>query len=124
MSVAAMQAARFYEQVVADGVVYSFSSEGSFLVYPVGGQEVVPFWSSRSRLETITKNLPKYRAFQFDEIPFQAFSREVLPRLEAEGLLVGINWSGPRLVGYNVPVADVRRNLDSWIAKRGAAPEP
>lgn len=123
MSFAARQAARFYEQVIVDGIVYSFSADGNFLIYPVGGREVVPFWSSRSRLETITKNLPKYRGFQFDETPFQAFYRDVLPGLEAEGLLVGINWSGPRLVGYNVPVADVRRNLDYWAAKRGATPD-
>jgi hypothetical protein len=121
MSVAAMQAAKFYAHVVSDGMVYSFSSEGDLLIYPMRGQEVVPFWSSRSRLETIKKHHPKFRAFEFDETPFEAFYRDLLPRLEAEGLLVGINWSGPRLTGYNLPVADLRQNLDYWIAKQGGS---
>jgi hypothetical protein len=111
-----MQAKKFYEQVVADGRVFTFCSGGEFLVYPVRGQDVVPFWSSRSRLKTIAARLPKYREYLHDETPLPEFHGEVLPALEAEGVLVGVNWSGPRLVGYNLPVADLMRNLDRWIA--------
>ena len=121
MSVAAMQAANFYAQVVADGMVYSFSSEGELLIYPMRGQEVVPFWSSDLGLKQRRRTIRSCARFEFDETPLEAFYRDLLPRLEAEGLLVGINWSGPRLTGYNLPVTDLRRNLDYWIAKQGGS---
>jgi hypothetical protein len=118
MSVAAMQARKFYEQVVAEGQAFTFCAEGDLVVYPVGENEVVPFWSSRARLLTIQESHPKYRAYLIDETPLAEFRDAILLRLQAQGILVGVNWSGPRLTGYNLPVADLRRNLDYWIAKR------
>jgi Protein of unknown function (DUF2750) len=118
MSVAAMQARKFYEQAVTGGRVFTFSAEGNLLVYPVGENEVVPFWSSRSRLLAIQKSHPKYRAYRLDETLLPEFCDEILITLEAQRVLVGVNWSGPRLTGYNLPVADLRRNLDYWIARQ------
>jgi hypothetical protein len=118
MSVAAMQARKFYEQCVDDGRVFTFCDQGDFLVYPVRQVEVVPFWSSRTRLTTIQASLTKYRPYGIDQIPLDQFYEAVLPRLEAEGLYIGVNWSGSRLTGYNLSVSDLWRNLDYWIARR------
>jgi hypothetical protein len=37
--------------------------------------------------------------------------RIVLPGLERDGLLVGINWSGPRVVGWDFTVREVLNRL-------------
>ena len=118
MSVAAAQAQKFYEQVAADRRVFTFLSEGSFLVFPVGGAEVVPFWSSASRLQRVQEFHAKYRAYETDEIPLADFLEKTLPLLETERIHVGANWSGERLTGYDLTVADLRRNLDYWLAKQ------
>jgi hypothetical protein len=31
--------------------------------------------------------------------------------LQSEGILVGVNWSGPKLTGFNVSVPDLRAAL-------------
>ena len=48
MSVAATQASKFYEQVIAEGRVFTVDDGEGYLVFPIGEIEVVPFWSSRS----------------------------------------------------------------------------
>ena len=60
MSVAAAQASKFYEQVVRDGLVFTFEDADGLLVFRTRDVEVVPFWSSRKRLEQIQKKMPKW----------------------------------------------------------------
>ena len=116
MSVAAAQYDKFKEQVVNEGRVFTFTDNGELLVYPARGGETVPFWSSRSRLETIQRRLPKYRQWQIAELSFQQFWQR-LAQLERENVQVGANWSGANLTGYNVPIAQLREGLLYYIDK-------
>jgi hypothetical protein len=86
---------------------FTFTDEGNLLVFPVGGSEVVPFWSSRTRLQSIAKAHPKYAARQITEYSLADFEAW-LSQFESDGVLIGVNWSGPRLTGYNVAVPDLR----------------
>src|SRR6516165_486887 len=92
MSIAAPQYDKFKRQVVEDGKVFTFTSGGEFLVFKVRDHEVVPFWSSRSRLTTIQKAFPKYQPYDITEMKLDEFVRW-LPDLEDEGICVGTNWS-------------------------------
>ena len=118
MSVAASQYSKFCSDVAAKKLAFSFLSDTDFLVYPVGGAEVVPFWSSRSRIERVVKAHPKYSMYRICEFPLENLFAS-LAQLESEGILVGVNWSGPRLTGYNVAVADLRAALQHQL-KRSA----
>ena len=68
----------------------------------------------------IQERLAKYRSYQIDELTFRDFYDFILPRLEAEGVFVGVNWSGVRLTGYNLSVSDLKKNLNYWIAQKKA----
>lgn len=114
MSTAAAQYEKFRKQAIADERVFTFTDGGELLVYPVENGETVPFWSSRSRLETLQKRLPKYRKWQITELTIGEFWGR-LDQLESEGIQVGVNWSGERLTGYNITVADLRVGLNYWI---------
>ena len=118
VSVASAQAQEFYKQVAAERRAFTFLDAGSFLVFPVGGGEVVPFWSSSSRLLRVQESHARYLAYETEEIALADFLEKTLPQLEAERSNVGVNWSGERLTGYNLTVADLRRNLDYWLAKQ------
>src|SRR5438094_2260412 len=61
MSIAAAQYDNFKEQVVNEGCVFTFTDNGEYVVFKPESGETVPFWSSRSRLETIQERFPKYR---------------------------------------------------------------
>src|SRR6478672_11072461 len=117
MSIAAAQYDKFREQVVADERAFSFTDGGELLVYPVA-RETVPFWSSRSRLETIQERLPKYQQLQISEFSLLEFWR-LLERLERQDISVGVNWSGAKLVGYNVSAQSLRASLRHVIEREG-----
>jgi hypothetical protein len=121
VSQAASQASIFFEQVARERRAFAFLADGEHIILPMAQGEVVPLWSSRSRAEKIHRLHPKYKDFAVHEIPLDTVLGELLPRLEAEVIRVGANWSGPRLVGFDYSVADARRNLDYWIQKLNTA---
>lgn len=118
MTISSAQYDKFREQCVADERVFTFTDGGELLVYPVETGETVPFWSSRSRLEAIQRRLKKYQKWQITEFHFVEFWSR-LDQLEREGIQIGVNWSGPKLVGYNVSVPDLRAGLLYWIGRLG-----
>jgi hypothetical protein len=51
-----------------------------------------------------------------EEIPLAAFRERWLPGMGEHGIRVGINWSGERATGYNLPAAEVEQNLAATSA--------
>ena len=118
MSIASAQYDKFKEEVASQERAYTFSEDGELLVYRARTGDTVPFWSSRSRLEKIQKRLPKYRAYSITELSLSEFYSR-LAQLERESILVGVNWSGARLGGYNLPVHELREGLAYYLNKNG-----
>ncbi len=121
MSVAAAQASKFYEQVAVDRKVYTFMDDDSFLVFRKDGNDVVPFWSSRTRLEKIAKMHPKFKASAIFEFSLEEFMTKTLLQLEEENICIGVNWSGSRLVGYDIPISELRTSIANWQSKHSEA---
>jgi hypothetical protein len=86
VSQAASQAATFYAQSVENDAVWTVRDEGG---YPAPknreGRRAQPFWSSRSRVDRIIKNVPAYTGFEPEEIPLSGFVNERLSELESHG---------------------------------------
>lgn len=80
------------------------------------GKRAMPFWSSLSRVERILEGVAAYGGFEPVEMSWEKFRDEWLPELDAEGQLVGVNWSGARAVGYDVAPASVRAAVEAEIA--------
>ncbi|GAA5026389.1 DUF2750 domain-containing protein [Actinopolymorpha pittospori] len=125
MSVAAAQASAFYEEFLTNGQVFALRDDAGFPA-PLNSEGVraMPFWSKRSRAEKIIANVPAYSGMEPVEIPGQDWLEKWLPGLEKDGLLVGLNWSGVRAIGYDLTVADVQRNLDARRRLRSARHHP
>ena len=121
MSAAASHYATFKEQAAREGRVYTFTADGEYLVFPVHGAEVVPFWSSRSRLEKVAKDHPKYRQHQIKELALADFMRW-LPDLGKDGIRIGANWSGKKLTGYDVDAGELIAGLQYWLDKLKGSP--
>lgn len=116
MSSAASQAWAFYREVAKTRSVWTVRDEGG---YPAPenpeGYRAQPFWSSRSRVEKIIRTVPAYAAFTAEEIEWDKFCRTWAPSLAAEGLRIGVNWSGKRAVGYDLPVQSVVDSVQACI---------
>lgn len=120
MTVAAAHYDKFKEQAVEDGRVFTFTADGDYLIFPVGRHEVIPFWSSRSRMEKVQAEHPKYLQYQIKEMALAEFV-DWLPNLASDGVRVGTNWSGKRLTGYDVETSDLLAGLRYWLGKKEAA---
>jgi hypothetical protein len=72
-SIAATQYDTFKKQIIKNGKVYAFTQDEEFLVYPVAGKEVIPFWSSKERVKQIKERHPKYQKFLITELRFDQF---------------------------------------------------
>ena len=116
MSQAASQAWAFYRDVAKTRVVWTVCDEGG---YPApktsSAQRAQPFWSSLSRVEKIIKTVPAYAGFKPVEIPWDAFCSKWVPELTQDGLLVGVNWSGKRAVGYDIDPETLKRNVQAVL---------
>lgn len=112
MSQAASQAAAFYREVATSRKVWTIRDAGGYPA-PIGtsGKRAQPFWSSRSRVERVISTVPAYAGFTPDEIAWEQFCSAWVPGLTRDGLLVGINWSGARAIGYDLEPAEVARNV-------------
>lgn len=120
MTVAAAQAQQFYEQVASERRLFTFVENDSYLVFKVGSQDIVPFWSSATRLDRVQKDHPKYREYKKDETSLERFLAQTLPLLHEESIHIGINWSGTGLTGYDVSAKDLEKNLEYWLSKQQA----
>ncbi len=69
MSQAASQASIFFEQVARERRAFTLLDEGHNIVLPISSGEVIPFWSSRARVEEVRRVHPKYAAFEIHRDP-------------------------------------------------------
>jgi hypothetical protein len=121
MSQGASQYASFARDVAEHGRVWTVRDSGGFPAPKTpDGNRAMPFWSSLSRVERIIATVPAYASFQPYEIAWELFRDNWLPGLERDGVLVGVNWSGPRALGYDITPKDVRARIDCELNKSDA----
>lgn len=121
MSQAASQYGAFARDVAEHGRVWTVRDDGGFPApKTTDGHRAMPFWSSLSRVERIIDTVPAYAGFEPFEITWDIFRDNWLPGLERDGLRVGVNWSGPRALGYDLAPEDVRARIDYELTKRNA----
>jgi hypothetical protein len=121
MSAASTHASQFYEQVVRDGKVFTFTEDGAYVVFRPDEFEVIPFWSSRSRMTRIQEVHVQYAHLAIDEMSFDEFRVKTLEQLEKENIRVGLNWSGAKLVGYDISVKELRKCLAYQIGQQASS---
>jgi len=114
VTTASAQAAAFYREVAQHGSLWTIRDAAGF-PQPKGsdGVRVQPFWSLRSRAENVVATVPAYAAFDVVELQWQVFEARWVPGLKRDGVLVGVNWSGPRATGYDVSPDDVVKNVEA-----------
>jgi hypothetical protein len=114
MSVAAAQSAAFFKEIIAESAVWTIRDEGGFPA-PMNGEKrrVQPFWSKEKRAKRIIETVPAYSGFVTHRLSLSDFKAAWLPGLSRDGLLVGLNWSGKRAVGYDFEPTEVCERLSS-----------
>ncbi|MGW2564149.1 DUF2750 domain-containing protein [Streptomyces sp. NPDC001514] len=111
MSQSGAQAAAFFRDVREKGTVWFVRDDGGSPA-PLGadGRRSLPFWSSATRAARAVDIWGP--GLRVESMPLDAWRDRELPCADRDGLLVGINWSGPRLVGWSFAVDEVLQRLD------------
>ncbi|MGW4083276.1 DUF2750 domain-containing protein [Streptomyces sp. NPDC004822] len=79
------------------------------------GRPAFPYWSSEARAQRAAELWgPAFRAVP---MPLDHGRSAALPDLAEDDLRVGINWSGPRLTGWDFTVTDVVNRLAHALAE-------
>jgi hypothetical protein len=114
MSISAAHAAAFASEALAADAVWAIRDADGFPTSTnASGETAMPFWSSENRARRIIEGVDAYRGFEPVRLELEAFLERWLPGLERDGLVVGLNWSGDRAAGYDMPPKDVRARLSA-----------
>ncbi|MCX5395999.1 DUF2750 domain-containing protein [Streptomyces sp. NBC_00102] len=110
MSQSGSQAAAFFRDVRRSGVVWIVRDDDGYASrLSTDGRGIFPFWSTparATRAATIWGN-----GLRAGSMPLVFWRDHELPDLAREGCRIGINWSGPHLVGWDFTPAEVLNRL-------------
>lgn len=114
MSSSAAHASAFYDEIRETRTVWSIKDKDGFPA-PAGndGERAMPFWSKETRAQRIVGKVDAYRDFEVVSIPLVEWISRWLPGLRADGLRVGLNWSGDRASGFDVLPEEVILRIGS-----------
>ena len=103
LSTSAAHASAFFREVLAEGAVWTIADDkGHPAPLTPEGQRALPFWSKPTRAQRIVDGVAAYEGFHLVRLDLDDWTSRVLPDLEANGMLVGINWSGSSAQGYDL----------------------
>ncbi|MFF9607779.1 DUF2750 domain-containing protein [Streptomyces sp. NPDC014684] len=110
MSQSGSQAAAFFRDVRRSRTIWLVRGEyGSSTHLSADGVQSLPFWSTSARAQRAAKVWG--HGLRVASIPLDTWVEHVLPDAARDGLVIGINWSGPRLIGWSFTSAEVLNRL-------------
>lgn len=117
MTIAETNFQEFLAELEAGELVFTIVDADGAVPCPKGSGEasVMPFWSSRERVEKVIRTVPDYAGFSPKSIPLGEFLDTWLPGLARDGLDVGINWAGRKALGYDMSPVDLKQELENPV---------
>ena len=114
MAQSASQAAAFRREVAEHGQAWTIEDDGGIPAPENSeGRRAMPFWSSEARARRAIATQEGWEACRPRAISVDDLVSDWLPDLDEDGLLVGVNWTGERMTGYDVEPQDVL----AWLAE-------
>jgi hypothetical protein len=116
MTQASSQAWAFYRDVAKNRRLWTIRDSGGYPVQMTSsGTRAQPFWSSLSRVQKIIKTVTAYAGFSPEEVSWDKFCAKFVPGLTNDRYLVGVNWSGPRALGYDMEPKRLQECVEAII---------
>jgi hypothetical protein len=110
VSQSASQAAAFFREIVVQRTVWFVRDDhGSPAPEVASGARAMPYWSSRARAGRAADVWGN--DLRPVSLPLRTWREVDLPDLADGGYHVGINWTGARLVGWDLTVPEVLNRL-------------
>lgn len=104
----------FYLDVIDQKRVWTIKDSYGFPAPKnTSGQRVMPFWSKKNFVEEIIAQHSDYSSFEPFAVSLSDFLKKWLVGLKKDGILVGINWSGKNVSGYDLDPKEVMLYLEN-----------
>lgn len=98
----------FVEEVAKGGVVWTIEKDGEYVTSNNRfGTKCFPWWSSRGRVLKQLSQVSAYNGYQQAGFEWSVFINEWVPILMQAKCLLGINYSKPENVGFDLPIDEV-----------------
>lgn len=111
MSTSGAQSAAFFHDIARTRTVWWVrDDDGGPIPVATSGHLAFPYWSTKARAQRAAKLWGSQ--FRAVSMPLDHWRSAALPDLAREDLRVGINWSGPRLTGWDFTVSEVINRLN------------
>lgn len=117
MSSAVTQANKFYEEVAKTKVVwFGVLPEELLLEFDSEGNKVsLPVWSSKSRIDRLKKLNPDLmHNVEPRSVSWEQFKVQFVPILSPKQKVVGVNLSGKKLSGIDIPVSLLVKQVEAF----------
>ena len=103
MSVSPAHLDAFFREIAEATWVWTVEDDGGVPApRNTDGVRATPFWSRASRAQKVIQTVDAYAAFDVREVLKSEWVDQWLPRMRADGILVGINWSGSLATGFDL----------------------
>ena len=122
---ASEQANAFCREVLASGEVFLIEHDlRGPISWPLAShQHARPVWSSYRRVEFMLNGPLAGPGLVIAPHSWSEFCSNILPAIAEAGVLIGLNWSGPRARGYNLEPADVLTRVETYATSVNLPPE-
>ena len=100
-------AEEFVATVVERGEAFTFQTGEDYPIFPMHGAEVMPFWSTRDLAKQVKSEHAEYSEFRIARVDFEQFFHAILPEMAEQSVLIGLNWSGSDLLGFDQSAEDL-----------------
>jgi hypothetical protein len=120
MSSAGAQATKFYAEVAQNRSMWFAENErDTALEFDAqDGKVSFPLWASKSRVLRVKKLNPELlQGYTPREISWQHFMDVLAPILKQKQRVIGVNLSGKKISGFDMPVDSVIRQIEAFLGK-------
>jgi hypothetical protein len=110
MSQSGSQAAAFFREITRNRIVWCVRDDlGSPAPITSSGKRAVPYWSTLARARRAAETWGQ--GLRAESLSLDTWRERELPQVARDGLLVGINWTGRRLAGWDFTVEEALNRL-------------
>jgi hypothetical protein len=115
------QAYAFYRGVAKIKKVWTIRGANGVPTFTIRDGRSMPFWSSLSRVKKLIKTIPDYAGFEPYEINWDKFCNKWSTNLKKDNIKVGVNWSGPNAVGFDMEPDRIVKSVEYCIQELNKA---
>ena len=103
-----------YSEILDVGAIFTIQDvSGIPITKNTEGEKTMPFWSCEKKAQAFISSVEGYSAFSVLKVEWKIFAEKWLSGLDADGLLVGLNWQGENGIGFDFDAYELYEKIEA-----------